>query len=142
MAKYEIELEVTGKYIDGSPLAEIIKATQFYFPDETTVLSSTQAKQTEPASSTTEQPELADAKQESENETETEPESSSNLWLYIALGVGNLVVVLLGYFAYRLLAGKGSKDELAEIEKTLSNLLVALNPVSDSKDRERFTQQI
>ncbi|AFZ02482.1 CHAT domain-containing protein [Calothrix sp. PCC 6303] len=30
----------------------------------------------------------------------------------------------------------------AEIEKTLSNLLTALNPVSDSKDRERFTQKI
>ena len=30
----------------------------------------------------------------------------------------------------------------AEIEQTLDNLLVALNPVSDSKDRERFSQQI
>lgn len=30
----------------------------------------------------------------------------------------------------------------AEIEETLDNLLIALNPVSDFKDRERFTQQI
>lgn len=30
----------------------------------------------------------------------------------------------------------------AEIENTLNNLLVSLNPVSDSKDREKFTQQI
>jgi CHAT domain-containing protein len=30
----------------------------------------------------------------------------------------------------------------AEIEETLDNLLVALNPVSDSKDQKRFTQQI
>jgi CHAT domain-containing protein len=30
----------------------------------------------------------------------------------------------------------------AEIEQTLNNLLAALNPVSDSKDREQFTQQI
>jgi hypothetical protein len=28
-------------------------------------------------------------------------------------------VFLLGYFAYRLIAGKGNKDELAEVEKTL-----------------------
>ncbi|MBH8576016.1 CHAT domain-containing protein [Nostocaceae cyanobacterium CENA369] len=30
----------------------------------------------------------------------------------------------------------------AEIEQTLDNLLVALNPVADSQDRERFSQQI
>ncbi|MEH2066313.1 MAG: CHAT domain-containing protein [Nostoc sp.] len=30
----------------------------------------------------------------------------------------------------------------AEIEQTLDNFLVALNPVSDSKDRERFSQEI
>jgi len=30
----------------------------------------------------------------------------------------------------------------AEIEQTLDHLLASLNPVSDSKDRERFTQQI
>jgi CHAT domain-containing protein len=30
----------------------------------------------------------------------------------------------------------------AEIEQTLDNLLVALNPVSDSKDQKRFSQQI
>lgn len=29
-----------------------------------------------------------------------------------------------------------------EIEQTLNNLLIALNPVSDSKDREQFSQQI
>lgn len=30
----------------------------------------------------------------------------------------------------------------AEIEQTLDNLLIGLNPVSDSKDRQRFSQQI
>ncbi|OKH55200.1 hypothetical protein NIES2101_04340 [Calothrix sp. HK-06] len=30
----------------------------------------------------------------------------------------------------------------AEIEQTLDNFLIALNPVSDSRDRERFSQQI
>ena len=30
----------------------------------------------------------------------------------------------------------------AEVEKTLDNFLVALNPVSDSQDRDRFSQQI
>lgn len=35
-----------------------------------------------------------------------------------------------------------TRKSQAEIEQTLNNVLVALNPVSDSKDRERFTQQI
>ncbi|PAX52903.1 CHAT domain-containing protein [Brunnivagina elsteri] len=35
-----------------------------------------------------------------------------------------------------------TRKSQAEIEQTLGNLLVAINPVSDSKDREKFTQQI
>ncbi len=35
-----------------------------------------------------------------------------------------------------------TRKSQAEIEETLDNLLIALNPVSDSKDREQFTQQI
>jgi hypothetical protein len=54
-----------------------------------------------------------------EPEAEAE-EESDNLLLYISIGIGNLLVLVLGYVAYRLIAGKGDKDELAEIEKTLA----------------------
>ena len=130
-AKYEIELQVEGKYIDGSPLSETIKADQFYFPDEATVLAAASPKPTKVESAANE-PEVA---VESEAEPAAEPteENPSNLWLYVGLGIGNLIVVLLGYFAYRLISGKGSKDELAEIEKTLTTDTANLKKDADKK---------
>ncbi|HCS64352.1 MAG TPA: VWA domain-containing protein [Cellvibrio sp.] len=114
VARYEIVLQVEGAQIDGSPLTETIKADQFNFPDEVAVLSDEQPKSAAAASAASE-PEAA-------AEPETEPEAdSSNLWLFIGLGIGNLVVLVLGYMAYRLIAGKGSKEELAEIEKALAD---------------------
>ena len=43
-------------------------------------------------------------------------------------------MLVLGYVAYRLIGGKGSKDELAEIEKTLS-----ANPASLQKEADKKT---
>ncbi|WP_062065168.1 VWA domain-containing protein [Cellvibrio sp. OA-2007] len=129
-AKYEIELQVEGKQIDGSPLSEIIKADQFYFPDEATVSAEVQPKPTqiEPAAS---EPEVA--VEPEEPAAEPAENNPSNLWLYLGLGIGNLIVVLLGYFAYRLISGKGSKDELAEIEKTLTTDTASLKKDPDKK---------
>lgn len=112
-ARYEIAMHVDGKQIDGSPLSEIIKADQFYFPDEATVLAANQPKSAAAPSSAASEPAAVPAEAEPEN-------ASSNLWLYISIGVGNLLVLVLGYVAYRLIAGRGDKDELDEIEKTLA----------------------
>ncbi|WP_049632130.1 VWA domain-containing protein [Cellvibrio sp. pealriver] len=116
-ARYDITLKVEGLQIDGSPLTETIKADQFYYPDEATAMG-IQAQSSAAASSAASEPAI-------EEEAAPEEDTSSNLWIYAALGVGNLLVLVLGYFAYRLIAGKGSKDELAEIEQTL-----AANPAS------------
>lgn len=115
VARYGIVLQVDGVQIDGSPLMETIKADQFYFPDETAVLVDEQPKSAAAVSSAASEPEAS---------TEPEPQleaDARNLWVYIGLGVGNLLVVVLGYFAYRMIAGKGNKDELEEIEKTLAD---------------------
>lgn len=132
VAQYEIELQVEGKQIDGSPLTETIKADQFYFPDEATVLAETQPKQAEVAAPVASEP-AVEAEPEQEPEAESTQDESTNLWLYIGLGIGNLVVVLLGYFAYRLIAGKGNKDELVEIEQTLSTDTANLQKGADKK---------
>jgi uncharacterized protein (TIGR03503 family) len=109
VAHYEIALQVDGKQIDGSLLAETIEADKFYFPDEATVLASEQPKSAA-ASPVAAAPDAA-----------VEPEAdTNNLLIHTAVGIGNLLVLILGYFAYRLIAGKGNKDELAEIEKTLA----------------------
>lgn len=112
-ARYDIVLQVEGMQIDGSPLTETIKADQFYFPDEASVLAADQpAIEAATSSSTASEPAAA-------VEPDAE-EESDNLLLYISIGIGNLLVLVLGYVAYRLIAGKGNKDELADIEKTLA----------------------
>jgi uncharacterized protein (TIGR03503 family) len=122
-ARYDIVLQVDGQQIDGSPLSETIMADQFYYPDEATVLAAEHPKEHSAVSSGESVAEHHDEAIEAEPEHEPEQEagkSESNLWLYVAIGVGHLLVIGLGYVAYRLIAGKGNKDELAEIEKTLA----------------------
>lgn len=127
-ARYEIELQVEGKHIDGSPLTETIKADQFYFPDEAAVLAVEQSASEAAASSAAASEPAAPAEPKAEAE-----EESDNLLLYISIGIGNLLVLVLGYVAYRLIAGKGDKDELAEIEKTLAASSGNLKKDTDSK---------
>ncbi|MCE3254177.1 MAG: hypothetical protein K0Q67_3197, partial [Cellvibrio sp.] len=115
VARYEISMQVDGKQLDGSPLTETIKADQFYFPDEAAVLAAEQPTSEAAASSVASEPVVEPAA------VEATPEGTSDdLWLYLSIGVGNLLVLVLGYVAYRLIAGKGDKDELDEIEKTLT----------------------
>lgn len=127
-ARYDITLKVEGKQLDGSPLSETINADQFYFPDEATVLAAEHPTSEAAASSAANEP--AAAEPEAVAEPEKEP---NNLWLYIGIVVGNLLVLILGYFAYRLIAGKGDKDELAEIEKTLATDPAKLKAEAPSK---------
>lgn len=112
VARYQISMQVEGKQLDGSPLSETIKLDDFFYPDEASVMGAVASSS---QSSSSEAAPVADL----EPEVSEEPASESNLWLYIAIGAGNLLVLVLGYFAYRLIAGKGNRDELDEIEKTL-----------------------
>lgn len=123
-ARYDIVLQIDGKQIDGSPLTETINADQFYFPDEATVLAAEQPKSESSASSEPALPEAA---------PEPKVEDSNDLLIYISIGIGNLLVLILGYVAYRLIAGKSNKDELAEIEKTLATNTSDLQKAPDKK---------
>ncbi|WP_039913320.1 VWA domain-containing protein [Cellvibrio mixtus] len=116
-AHYDISLNVTGKQIDGSPLTETIQADSFDFPDEASVLAAEHPASE--ASSSAASSEAAPAAEEHAPEAETKPEESSNVWLYIGIGIGNLLVLVLGYFIYRLIIGGKNKDDNDEIEKTL-----------------------
>jgi len=116
VAKYTISMQVNGKELDGAPLTETVLADDIYFPDEATVKAEEEAlknpKKEEP---------VAEAPPVAEPVVEEKPaEESNNMLLYISIGIGNLLVFILGYFAYRLIAGSKSKDELSEIEKTLN----------------------
>ena len=121
-ARYDIEMQAEGKYLDGSPLSETIKADQFYFPDEASVLAAEQASSSATASTASEPDPLMAVPEEAESEP-----VANNLWLYIGIGVGNLLVLVLGYVVYRLIVG-GDKGELAQIEKSLAKDNAAVKP--------------
>lgn len=114
-ARYNISMQVSGKQLDGSPLSEVIALDDFFYSDEAAVtgaVSSAVSQAAESSSSSSEEAPVAD-----------EPpaaEEKSNLWLYIAIAVANLLVLALGFVAYRVIAGKGSRSELDEMEKTLN----------------------
>lgn len=129
-AHYDISLNVTGKQIDGSPLTETIKADSFDFPDEASVLAAEQPASAA-ASSSTASSEAAAVAPEPEV-----AEEKSNLWLYVGIGIGNLLVIILGYFVYRLIAGGKNKDADDEIEKTLKTDVSSLQkPVSPPPEK-------
>jgi hypothetical protein len=113
-ARYDINLVVNGKHIDGSPLLETINADSFYFPDEASVLAAQQSASE--ASSSMVSSEAAPV-------VEPEPEPS-NLWLYIGIAIGNILVFVLGYLMYRLIAGGRDKDD--DIETTLKTDISSL----------------
>ncbi|HTF94833.1 MAG TPA: vWA domain-containing protein [Cellvibrio sp.] len=114
-ARYDISLQVNGKNIDGSPVTETINAESFYFPDEASVIAATQPASQAASSAAASEPAVAEKEIVA---VEEKAEEDSNLWLYIGIGIGNLLVLVLGYFVYRLVAGGKDKED-SEIEKTL-----------------------
>lgn len=116
VARYEIALQVNGMQIDGSPLREVINIDNFFYPDEAAVL----AAQIPAGSASSEAPPPATGPDVAEQE-------QSNLWLYSVIGAANILVLVLAFIAYRIIAGKGSRIERAEMENTLNFTQDALN---------------
>ena len=103
---YAIDIHAVGEQVDGTRIDEIIHADKFTFVGKKTEQSSSSA-----AAQQSEEPHKAEEKP---------TEESNNLLLYTAIGIGNLLLIVLGFFIYKMLIGGGAKDELAEIEKTLA----------------------
>lgn len=121
-AHYDISLAVNGKHIDGSPLLETIQADSFYFPDEASVLAAQQSATG--ASSAIVSSEAAPAVEPEPGPAATPETEPSNLWLYIGIAIGNILVFVLGYLMYRLIAGGRDKDD--DIEATLETDISSL----------------
>ena len=69
----------------------------------------------------------------SEDVAEPEPEpvseapEDSNWILYTGLGVGNIVIILLAFFAYRMIMGGKKGDSLSDLEKTMDDAIAELD---------------
>jgi uncharacterized protein (TIGR03503 family) len=106
---YAVDIHAQGELFDGEKLDETLHADNFSYVVKKAAAASSVAAP------------VADAKHEEPKAEEAKPEAeSNNLILYISIAVGNLLLVVLGYFAYKFIMGSKAKDELAEFEKTLS----------------------
>ncbi|HOY22822.1 MAG TPA: VWA domain-containing protein [Cellvibrio sp.] len=123
--EYSVSVHAQGERFDGEKLDETLQADNFsYVVKKAAAASSVSAP-------------VADAKHEEAKPEEAKPEAeSNNLLLYISIAVGNLLLVALGYFAYKFIMGSKAKDELAEFEKTLS-----ATGAKDVKDTSSLAQQ-
>ncbi|EIK45243.1 von Willebrand factor type A domain protein [Cellvibrio sp. BR] len=114
-ARYTIAMQVTGTQIDGSPLSETIALDDFAYPDEAAVLAGQV-----PASEASTESSSASSEAAPVTTDTSAAADSSNTWVYIAIVAANLLVLVMGFVAYRVIAGKSHKAELEEMEKTLN----------------------
>ena len=108
-AEYHISFHALGEMVDGDEFDESVNAETFSYQEK-----AIQIKPPEP---------VAPTKVETPAPVKlptSPPDVGSNKVLYIAIAVGNLLIIALGYFVYRMFFGGKVKDELAELEKTLT----------------------
>ncbi|RYY03192.1 MAG: VWA domain-containing protein [Gammaproteobacteria bacterium] len=101
--EYTVDIHAVGEQLNGDKVDETLHADKFTYAI---------AKPEHAASSEV-------AKEEPKAEEE-KTKDDNNLLLYISIGIGNLLLLVAGFFAYRMIMGGKAKDELAEFEKTLS----------------------
>lgn len=110
--EYSVSIHAQGEQFDGEKLDETLQADNFSY-----VVKKAAASSSAP---------VADTKHDEAKPEKTEPEEATpeaepnNLILYISIALGNILLVVLGYLAYKLIMGGKAKDEFSEFEKTLS----------------------
>jgi len=120
------------RYPDGDdPFAASPAVVEDEFSDE---LEETQPDPiSEPEPDVKEEAEPEPVKEE-DPEAEEEPAEEDSSWiLYTGLGVGNLVIILLAFFAYRMIMGGKKGDSLTDLEKTMDE---AMNELEDEPEAE------
>jgi uncharacterized protein YegL len=106
---YTIEIQGQGEALDSSQFDETTRADSFTLAGQTS--SSAEAKPDEPE----------EQHEEKVDEHPVDgPKEDINLLLYASIALGNLLLIGVGYFAYKKLLGGGAKAELNEFEQTLS----------------------
>ena len=107
---YSVDIHAMGEQFDGDKLDENLHADNFTYVEKKALQAASSA-----AAETKEEVKPAEEKPEEKPE-----EQSNNMLLYIGIAIGNLLLLVIGFFAYKMIVGSKAKDELAEFEKTLS----------------------
>jgi uncharacterized protein (TIGR03503 family) len=104
---YTVDIHAHGELVEGGTLDETVHADSFSYV----------TKKAEQTSSIAASIPVAKPPKPLEEKSDN---NANNLLLYISIGLGNLLLIVAGYFAYKFFMGGKAKDELAEFEKTLS----------------------
>lgn len=154
---YQVRLRISGEDRDGTAFDVDPEVLRFTFPSEDNPFAQPAVMGPEPQASVTEPQMLIDESQplidlsdpipepepvtepapkepapvEQVSESLDEPEEEGSNWpLYVGLGIGNILIVVLAFFAYRVVMG-GSKDEsLEDLETALETDAPAAAPES------------
>jgi len=71
--------------------------------------------------------EVAEPEADPVPEPDKETQEDSSWILYTGLGVGNIVIILLAFFAYRMIMGGKKGDSLTDLEKTMDDAMAELD---------------
>lgn len=131
--EYKLNIEVEGKYLDGSSFSSKQQPVSFYneFGSEPVPVVKKNEEKEKPEQikseskpdKVVEQKEPSSTKPEEESveapvlEEGAEEESVSSIVLYGGLVLGNLLIIALGYLAYRMVTGGGKSKVLDEDEE-------------------------
>jgi uncharacterized protein (TIGR03503 family) len=124
---YTVQLQISGTDFRGEPLTIAAQPLEIQYPTAA-------APVPEPAPASPAAPEPAVAEPAVEAVVEPAAEASSlpsDWWFYAGLGVGNLVILALAFFAYRMISGNGKEDSIKALEEAVAAVEVdAAAPVA------------
>ncbi len=129
---YQIRLRISGEDRNGESFNFDPGMQSFQYPSDGNPFAQMEAPEAvepepipEPAEEQPAEDPVVEEKAEEELEEETvEPEPTAeeaSSWpLYVGLGVGNLLIIGLAVFAYRMVMGSGKGDSLKELEEAVA----------------------
>lgn len=120
--EYTIEIHGQGEALDASQFDETVRADNFTLAAAASSVAA-EEHEAKPA----------------EEKHEEQPKEETNWLLYGGIALGNLLLIGLGYLAYRVLLGGGAKAELNEFEQTLEQAGKKTAPAAGkAKEKEKI----
>lgn len=128
-ARYSIGLQVSGQRKDGSQIRETLASRFFTYPDATDPVPDPMELSEEIITEEvhTHEQEILDEEEDLQVPAEgpafvfekADTSAAKKALLYSSVALVNILILVLAFFAYRMIMGKKARDEEEEIEETL-----------------------
>ncbi len=153
--RYQIRLRISGEDRNGESFNFDPGQQSFVYPSEDNPFAQPveEAPIPEPEPEVTPEPvvepeaeqeveEPAEEPVQEELDTEEEVAEEESSWpLYVGLGVGNLLIIALAVFAYRMVMGSGKGDSLKELEEAVADAEAEDGEPEDVKEAAKETPE-